>query len=65
MAMNAARVVILAAGAVAPVVVFLLLRYSGLRRSQFREGGRISVVAAAAGGGAVMALFAPIAAVQP
>ena len=63
MAMNAARVVILAAGAVASVVVFLLLRYSGLRRSQFREGGRISVVAA--GGGAVMALFALIAAVQP
>jgi hypothetical protein len=63
--MNAARVVILGAGVVASVVVFLLLRYPGLRRPQFRAGRRFTVLAAAAGGGAVMALFVLIAAVQP
>jgi hypothetical protein len=63
--MNPARAVILLAGAVASLVVFLLLCHPALRRAQFRNGRRFTLPQSALGATLVMTLFALLAALQP
>jgi hypothetical protein len=55
---NSARVVALSVVAVASVVVFLLMRYPGLRRPQFRGGRTFSTGTALAGALGVFAVYA-------
>ena len=62
--MNILTILIVAAGAVASVVVFLLMRYPGMRREQFRQGRAFSMRSCALGALAVLAVFSLIASLQ-
>ena len=63
--MNPAHLLILGVGAVASVVVFLLLRRPELRRQQFRHGRRFTLLQSALGATATMAVFVLFALLQP
>ena len=59
--MNLLKVLLLVAGVAVSVVVFLLMRYPGLRREQFQQGQAFSVWSSALGALAVLAAFLLIA----
>jgi hypothetical protein len=62
--MNIPTILIVAVGGVASVVVFLLMRYPGMRREQFRQGRALSMRSSALGALAVLAVFSLIASLQ-
>ena len=62
--MNVLKILLLVVGVVASVVVFLLMRYPGMRREQFRRGRAFSVRNSALGALAVLAVFSLIASLQ-
>jgi hypothetical protein len=64
LAMNVLKMLLLVAGVVASVVVFLLMRYPGMRREQFRQGRAFSMRSSALGALAVLAVFSLIASLQ-
>jgi hypothetical protein len=59
--MNAARALVLSVVAVAAVVVYLLMRYPGMRRPQFQSGRAFSVGVSLGCAVAVFVVFASLA----
>jgi hypothetical protein len=63
--MNAAQFLILGVGVAASVVLFMVMRFPGMRRPQFREHPPFSWWASALSSAGLLAAFALLARLQP